>query len=46
VVTVELVAAEVQQHEDLGTGVGDHVGHDALIGLEDGDVGRRPLAQG
>ena len=46
VVTVELVAAEVQQHQDLGTGVGDHVGHHALIGLEDGDVGRRSLAEG
>jgi len=46
VVTVELVAAEVQKHQDLGTGVGDHVGHHTLIGLEDGDVGRRPLAQG
>ena len=45
VVPVELVAAEVQQHQDLGTAVGDHVGHHALVGLEHGDVGRRPLAQ-
>ncbi|MPM83877.1 hypothetical protein SDC9_130946 [bioreactor metagenome] len=39
VVAVELVAGEVQQHQDLRAAEPDQVGDDALVGLQDRDVG-------
>ena len=44
-VPIELVAAEVEQHQDLGTAVGDQVGDHPLVGLQHRDVGRWKLAQ-
>jgi len=41
VVTVELVAAEVQHDQHLGMAVGDHVGHHLLVDLENRNRGLR-----
>ena len=39
-VAVELVAAEVAEHEQLGAERVDDAGHDALVDLEHGGAGR------
>ena len=44
-VAIQLVPAEVQQDQHLGSAQPDHVGHHPLVGLQDGDVGARSLAQ-
>src|SRR5215203_7027287 len=46
VMAVQLVSAEVEQHEDLWAAEPDEVRHHALVGFQDGDVGVRANGQG